>query len=174
MEEVWKPVVGLESAYEVSNLGRARSKDRIVTRRAGNNYVKSGRLLSNHSDHLGYVRWSFKLKGIRKCATAHTIVLTAFVGDRPGGMHGCHNDGNPSNNCLSNLRWDTVSGNHADKRKHGTQPLGTRSHLCKLTEAQVIAIRASNASCTELGKKFGIHRMTVSLIRTRRRWAWLP
>lgn len=32
MEEVWKPIEGYEGLYEVSNLGRVRSLDRVVYR----------------------------------------------------------------------------------------------------------------------------------------------
>lgn len=32
MEELWKPIEGYEGLYEVSNLGRVRSLDRVVYR----------------------------------------------------------------------------------------------------------------------------------------------
>lgn len=35
-------------------------------------------------------------------------------------MECCHNDGNPSNNIVENLRWDTHSGNMMDRTLHGT------------------------------------------------------
>lgn len=57
-------------------------------------------------------------------------MLTAFVGPRPDGMVTCHNDGNPANNNLSNLRWDTQSNNQLDAVKHGTHPLAAATH-CK-------------------------------------------
>jgi hypothetical protein len=50
----------------------------------------------------------------------HSIVLEAFRGPRPSPSHeGCHDNGNPSDNALSNLRWDTRSGNMLDIVKHG-------------------------------------------------------
>lgn len=52
----------------------------------------------------------------------HRLVLEAFVGPSLPGMHGCHNNGKPSDNRIENLRWDTRAGNFADKWKHGTMP----------------------------------------------------
>lgn len=46
----------------------------------------------------------------------HLYVLETFVGPRPEGMQACHGDGDPANNRLSNLRWDTCSNNNLDKR----------------------------------------------------------
>jgi hypothetical protein len=37
------------------------------------------------------------------------LVLTMFQGERPPGTKCLHNDGNNTNNALSNLRWGTVT-----------------------------------------------------------------
>ena len=42
--EEWRPVKGFEGLYEVSNLGRVRSLDRIIKRRNGN-IVYKGKIL---------------------------------------------------------------------------------------------------------------------------------
>ncbi len=49
----------------------------------------------------------------------HRLVLTLFKGPCPPGQEACHNDGNPQNNHINNLRWDTRLANNADKRLHG-------------------------------------------------------
>jgi Pyruvate/2-oxoacid:ferredoxin oxidoreductase delta subunit len=41
-------------------------------------------------------------------------------------MHVCHKDGNPVNNRLGNLRYDTPAGNSQDAMKHGTH-VGVRT-----------------------------------------------
>lgn len=58
----------------------------------------------------------------------HLLVLETFVGPRPHGMFGCHNDGDKDNNRLENLRWDTASNNSYDTVRHG------RHHQTKKTE----------------------------------------
>jgi hypothetical protein len=63
----------------------------------------------------------------------HELVLRVFVGPRPAGLQGCHNDGDKLNNSLTNLRWDTRESNALDKRTHGTTPAGERNSKAKLT-----------------------------------------
>lgn len=57
--------------------------------------------------------------------TVHRLVLEAFIGPRPPGMYGCHNNGNPTDNRLRNLRWATPRENVADMHRHGTSRWGT-------------------------------------------------
>lgn len=58
--------------------------------------------------------------GVHKTKLVHHLVLITFVGERPEGAECCHNQNNPSNNNLVNLRWDTHLANVLDKEKHGT------------------------------------------------------
>lgn len=44
-KEIWKPIVGFEGFYEVSNLGRVRSIDRITTDSLGRSYFTKGVIL---------------------------------------------------------------------------------------------------------------------------------
>lgn len=122
-KEVFLPVAGYEGLYEVSNLGRVRSLDRIITTSSGVKRRYRGKTLTPATAN----KWGHRVvnlcgKGGRvtqKVHQVHTLVLTAFVGPRPEGMECCHQDGDPSNNILSNLRWDTPSSNNYDTVKHG-------------------------------------------------------
>jgi len=49
----------------------------------------------------------------------HRVILETFVGPCPDGMEGCHWDGEPGHNWLSNLRWDTHQHNSDDNRRLG-------------------------------------------------------
>ena len=53
--EDWRPVVGYEGLYSVSNLGRVRSEDRIVTAGVGRVRHQSERILKPGSDRGGYL-----------------------------------------------------------------------------------------------------------------------
>ena len=67
----------------------------------------------------------YSQEGQRKEFLVHTLVLTAFVGPCPVDSECCHQDGDPGNNRLENLRWDTHSANCLDKRRQG-RPNGGR------------------------------------------------
>jgi hypothetical protein len=129
-QERWRPVVGWESYYEVSDQGRVRRVARTVIRKDGVRRDYPQRLMAQSTQSLGYKVVHFKASG--RCATkhVHVLVLTAFIGMRPAGMVGCHNDGNPANNRLENLRWDTQSSNLLDAVRHGTHTLAAATH-CK-------------------------------------------
>jgi hypothetical protein len=58
----------------------------------------------------------------------HILVLEAFVGPRPAGMEGCHWDDDPTNNHLSNLRWDTRSANARDAVRNGRNQGKNKTH----------------------------------------------
>lgn len=114
MTENWRPVRGYEGSYEVSDLGRVRSV-RVV--------LKPMRVPKGH------LQVALYKSADRTFYKVHCLVLSAFVGPRPEGMEGCHNNGDPQDNRLSNLRWDTRSGNQRDSVEHGTHR-STRVSVC--------------------------------------------
>lgn len=109
-----------------------------------------------------------------KTYTIHRLVLLAFVGPCPDGMQGCHNNGNPDNNNLWNLRWDTPTANQADRKLHGTTYEGEQHHSAKLTENDVRAIRKLYAtgsySYTQLAKKYRVDFTNIACIVKNKTW----
>ncbi len=116
MSERWLPVPG-RGGYEVSDRGRVRSVARTIVTSTGRHQRVPGRMLRTRAARDGY-RYVRTGEGPRHAV--HRLVLAAFVGPCPPGHQGCHNDGDPSNNDLSNLRWDTPSRNCRDQVRHGT------------------------------------------------------
>ena len=45
MEEVWKDIEGYEGLYQVSNLGRVKSLDRVIMRKKQGAIFKKGTIL---------------------------------------------------------------------------------------------------------------------------------
>jgi len=127
MQETWLPVVGYEGLYEVSDLGRVRSLPKVTSRggRMAAPVVRMpGKVLKPvPTKKGGYL--TIRLyplnggKGTSRSYRIHRLVLAAFVGPCPPGLEGCHYDGDPKNNALTNLRWDTYEANRADMRRHG-------------------------------------------------------
>ncbi len=116
--EEWRPVVGYEGLYEVSDTGRVRS-------------LRANKIMRlQHHQQFGYKILTLSGHGKRITKLIHVMVLTTFVGPRPDGLVACHNDGNPANNTLANLRWDTQSSNLLDAVRQGTHPLAAATH-CK-------------------------------------------
>lgn len=107
----------------------------------------------------------------------HHLVLFAFVGTCPDGMECCHNDGDPSNNVPSNLRWDTHRSNMIDTIRHGTITHGERNGSSKLTAEKIRAIRADHATggftYKRLARKHGLSRSQAHRVVTKQTWAHL-
>ena len=147
-KEIWKSVVGFENRYEVSDLGRVRNiKTNYILKPKINKYRGCYQFYSLYGDD----------KKMHSYST-HKLVLNSFVGKRPDNMQCCHNDGNPLNNELSNLRWDTLRNNIQDRERHGT---------LKLSKENVLSIRSglkNVKSYKDIAKKYNIHRTTVAAI----------
>lgn len=104
------------------------------------------------------------------------LVLMAFVGPCPPGMESCHEDGNPGNNALSNLRWDTHANNRADMERHGTSPRGERVGNSKLVALQVQYIRclaALGMTYAVIARHIGVSKPLIGRIVRRECWAHL-
>jgi hypothetical protein len=108
--ERWLTIPGFPD-YEVSDLGNIRS-------------WKWGRpkAIKASPMGIGYMHFAPFEGGARHLRLVHLVVLLAFVGPRPQGMHGCHWDGDLTNNALRNLRYGTPTENEADKRRQGRNP----------------------------------------------------
>lgn len=128
--ENWKPVVGYEESYEVSDLGNVRTTNgRLVKDSWGNLKATESVEVKKTTNSKGYKVVALNYLGKRKMKKVHRLVACAFLGEPPPGKDlVCHNDGNPGNNILSNLRWDDHSENNKDKRKHGTNPELNKTH----------------------------------------------
>jgi hypothetical protein len=151
MQEQWRPVVGWEDRYEVSDHGHVRSVERIVHDVTGRNRHLRSRPIRPWADPVdGRLRIKLKGGGRVQHYKVHTLVLTAFVGPRPDGMECCHNDGDCTNNHLSNLRWDTPSENAFDKVRHGTHAMLIKTRCPRghrLQHPNLVACRLPNRLC---------------------------
>jgi hypothetical protein len=106
----------------------------------------------------------------------HRAVAWAFLGPQLKGMYVCHNNGNPSDNRLTNLRYGTARENAKDKVHHKTQPRGTTSYKAKLTEDDVKEIRRDwkNYSLASFATKFGVGIGTIRDVILNRTWTHVP
>lgn len=173
-DEVWAPVLGFESFYEVSSYGLVRSLTRSVRfgRKGGMRVIK-GMVLSPVVGSRGYPLVNLTRPGVRRQLAVYRVVLEAFRGKRPDGMEACHNNGVRSDSRLENLRWDTRSGNHKDKRKHGTWQVGERANNVKLTEAIVLDIRRNGMTARQARERHGLSSTNAKRIVSGETWWYL-
>lgn len=179
MDEEWRDAPGFP-AYAVSNLGR-------IKRVAPDGYGRMlGRAMSQTTTKAGYRLCGLSHEGGRRTILVHRLVCSAFHGPPPSNKHqAAHNDGDRSNNRCDNLRWATPSQNEMDKRDHGTVREGAKHHSAmnpecvargsrvgtsKLTEEQIICIRADARPRAAVAAHYGLNETYVSDIRSHRVW----
>lgn len=96
-KEIWKPVVGYEGLYEVSNLGRVRSLNYNGTGTKGT--------LSEATNKCGYKYLVLCNNGKRKHHLVHRLVAGAFLINPNNLPQVNHKDEHKDNNCIDNLEW---------------------------------------------------------------------
>ena len=132
--EIWKPISGYEGFYEVSNLGRIRSLERIVECSDGRKRKIKDRTLLGARYSGGNSGVTLHKEGCAKVVNIHRIVAEAFVPNPLEKEEVNHKDENPSNNHASNLEWVTCKENI----NYGTRTERARKAI---VEAQGRAVR---------------------------------
>lgn len=112
--EVWKPVVGFEGLYEVSNKGRVKSLPRTTTH---------GVILKNHiNKRNGYVYACLSKNNKRYGKRVHVLVMQSFYGYESNKEFVIdHLDCDKTNNCIENLEIVTQKENDRRSRKNKLQ-----------------------------------------------------
>ena len=167
--EEWRPVVGYEGLYEVSDRGRVRSLDRTVGTYYGER-VMSGRVLISSPFTSGYLRVGLCGVGRMKCRRVHRLVMESFVGEIPDGMQVNHVNGDKADNRLANLEYVTPRENIRHGMATGLIRKGGEDNWsAKLTAESVREIRrryrrGSGPGYIRLGREFGVNPSTVARI----------
>lgn len=168
--EQWRPVVGFEQYYAVSNLGN-------VKRIKASTGTRVGKLIKPWSDkdHRPTVTLSVRCQTVKRLVSR--LVCTAWHGLAPTKQHqAAHWDGDSSNNREDNLRWATQAENEQDKRRHGRwnhSSIGSKHKDAKLHEIDIPIIknlRKNGWSGPKLAKHFKVDNKTIYAVLNGKAW----
>ena len=178
--ERWKPVVGYEGIYSVSDMGRIRRDAPAKRARVG--YVLRPSLAS------GYPRVALCSENDRNHQFVHRIVARAFIGQPPDRQpHVNHKNGDRSDARLQNLEYVSPEENfrHAElvlgsisfpfggKKPQAVR--GERHYRARLTAEKVHKIRAlrrsARASYRKLARMYNVSTMTVFYAANANTWS---
>jgi hypothetical protein len=164
--EEWRDIVGYESLYQVSDLGRVR---RVISRTSG----KAGHVLRPSMRSYKHVTLYRDKK--HTTPNVHQLVAAAFLGPCPSGYCINHKDGIKHNNRLVNLEYRTPRGNRDHAMELNLYPFGETHPNSKLTnaEAQFILDNARLGNFRKLSRQFKVSRQVIKLIYLRRSWKFL-
>lgn len=99
--EVWKPIKSFQGKYEISNMGRVASVDRILS----NGRHQRGRILKTRIDKYGYEVVNLRDGDKVFNLFVHRLVATHFLPNWDRLPQVNHRDENKTNNKVINLEW---------------------------------------------------------------------
>lgn len=172
--EKWLPVAGYEGKYEVSDMGRVRSVDRVVT-----DVLKGtvrtrrflGRVLSPHLVGAGYQSVCLSSGKGPDNRYIHRLVASTFVPNPEGKPQVNHINVCTTDNRASNLEWVTCSENHKHARLHGNVD---GSNGAKLTSGDVKKIRQrleKGETQRSIAEDYGVRQPAISGISSGKNWS---
>lgn len=165
-EENWKAIAGYEGAYEVSDHGRVRSLDRVITYTGGADRKLVGKQLSPATNSRGYLSVGLSLRGRVTHPAIHVLVARHFLPSTCSPFVN-HKDFDKTNNRVENLEWVTHLENITHARLAGRMAK-------RLTYDAVQAIRGcrmgTGRTYQSIADEFGIHKVNVGRVLRNEIW----
>lgn len=129
MEE-WRPIRDYEGLYEVSNLGRVRSLDKVTIDNIGRKQYFKGCIMKLQCDRDGYLYVSLTKEGCKKKFKIHRLVAEAFIPNPDNKPTVDHINTIRTDNTVANLKWTTnkENSNNVLTRKHISKSLLGENH----------------------------------------------
>ena len=124
MCEDWKDILEYEDCYQVSNLGRIRTKERQVTCKGNKTRTVKPRIRKCFCNNKGYPTVVLSKKNVLKTFAVHQLVAQAFMPNFIKGTELNHKDGDKRNSSITNLEVSNRSHNqlHAVRTGLTTKP----------------------------------------------------
>lgn len=169
----FKTIEGYDNLYCINQFGDIVSPSYIDKR----GFLRKTKVLTPTQDHKGYLRVALNKNGRQKRVFVHRLVAKTFIENHEDKPQVNHLDGDKTNNHVSNLEWCTNQENikHSYKNglRTGTNHVGERNNMSKLSDSIVIEIINSDKSVSELAILYSVSKSAIYKIRQRKRWRHL-
>lgn len=161
--EQFKDILGYEGYYQISNLGNIKS-------------LSTDKIMSSSLDSCGYPKIRLYKEYVYKTFNIHRLLAIHFISNPNGYSSVNHINGIKTDNRIDNLEWVTHKSNiHHAWNTNLCKPVnGIKHGKTRLTETEVIAIRADNRPYKEIAKDYDIKASSIGNIKNRRNWKHIP
>lgn len=172
--EIWKDVKGYEDSYQVSNMGRVKSKARnILNSIYVYNHIKE-KILRQYMKNTGYLAVSFSKKSQIKQLTVHELVGKTFIENPANKPQINHIDCNKLNNNVGNLEWNSAYENVRHSIVNGLENhQGEHNNNSKLSDIEVLEIKKNildNLDIKDIAIKYNVTKGCIRDIKLRDTW----
>lgn len=119
--EIWKDCKGYENLYQVSNLGRVKSLNKIRINHTGGMWVQQEKILKGKYDGCNYLAVHLKTpSGKDRIERIHRLVAIAFIDNPERKPEVNHKNSVRDDNRVENLEWVTHQENieHSSQKNH--------------------------------------------------------
>lgn len=159
MNESWKDIEEYEDSYEVSSLGRVRSKTRTITYKTGKKHTYKAKVLKLRLDKDGYLLITLNKENRLETISVHRLVAIHFIPTSDRSLQVNHKDGNKENNTISNLEWCTVYDNLSHSYSSGLK----KTKLSKQDVSEIKELyKSGNYTQKEIGVIFNVAKEHVN------------
>lgn len=168
--ENWKDIPNYEESYQISNLGRIKSKIRIG--KFGQLYPE--KILKFIKSNKGYYRINLYKNKQGKKHLIHRLIAKVFIPNINNYPQINHKNGVKTDNRIENLEWCTQKQNSQHASNLGLLNCGIKSNLSKLKDKNIPIIRNlyynKKWKIRQIAKYFSVHDYTIRLIVDYRTW----
>lgn len=119
-QEVWKDLIDYEEYYAVSNLGKFKIKERVISKGQQGHRLHKERIVMGSITPFGYRTITLSKNGIEITRRINVLVAKMFVENHFNNYIVNHKDYDTLNNRANNLEWVSAMENtcHSYKRKN--------------------------------------------------------
>ena len=142
MKEIFKDIPNYEGVYQVSNLGRVKSLNRVILRRDGKNYTAKEKILKSGVGGNGYLIVNLSCEGKFKTKSVHQLVAIVFLNHTPCGHKIVvdHINCDEQDNRLENLQLISQRENTSKDKKGSSKYTGVNWHKASNKWRSLISI----------------------------------
>lgn len=173
LHEEWRPVIGLENKFEVSDAGRVKALPHEIRHWCGRMIPKPGGILKQSKHSGGYSVVSLRDE---KKHFVHRLVMAAFVG-APNGQDVNHINGDKRDNRLGNLEYCDRLHNVRHAITTGLQDNsgeGNGMHLYTTEQIQRCStLRSFGYGTKEISRETGVSVAVIESVFSGARWKHL-
>ena len=171
-QEIWKDI-DEDSCFQVSSMGRIRTRDRII-KCPKMSYIRKGAIQKSFKNKDGYMVARIRKNKKIVYYSVHRLVASLFIKNPLSKPVVNHINHNRRDNRVENLEWVTHQENMSHMVLSNRSAKGSCNASSKLDEIKVLSIRTmkdhNDWTDRKLGLAFGVSHTTIQNARKGYLW----